>query len=134
MANYFTTKGEVLMPYDVEVLERTVTACGGVMKPGCKFRCTMYSTETKGMWSLPCVFRGKYVSLDDGQHIKFRVMPGALVWLLMLLPIALLAALLFMKVQVDFVGAFGLLVGVVYFVYTFQRGKAIERFLKRFGK
>ncbi len=134
MAKFFTAKGEVLMPYDTAMLERTVAASRGVMKPGCKFRCTMYSTETKGTWSLPCVFRANYVSLDEGIRIKYRVMPGALVWLLMLLPIALLAALLAMNIRVEFVGAFGLLVGAVYFAYTFQRGKAVERFEKRFGK
>ena len=134
MANNFTTKGEIVMPYNTDVLERTVAACGGKMKPGCKFTCTMYSTEPKGMWSLPCVFRASYVTLDDGQHIKYRVSPGALVWLLMLLPIALLAGLLVMQVPVEAVGAFGALVGVVYFAYTFQRGKAVYRFEKRFGK
>ena len=134
MAKFFTSKGEVLMPYDTEMLERTVAASRGKMKPGCKFRCTMYSTENKGLWSLPCVFRANYVSLDEGIRIKYRVMPGALVWLLMILPIALLAALLFMNVAVEFVGAFGIVVGVVYFAYTFQRGKAVARFEKRFGK
>ena len=29
MANFFTAKGEVMMPYDVEVLERTVAASRG---------------------------------------------------------------------------------------------------------
>ncbi len=134
MANFFTSKGEVLMPYDTTVLERTVAASGGVMKPGCKFRCTIYSAETPNMWSLPCVFRANYVSLDEGIRIKYRAMPGAIVWLLMLLPITVLAALLAMNVAVKFVGVFGAIVGVVYFAYTFQRGKAIERFVKRFGK
>ena len=134
MANFFTAKGEVVMPYGVEVLERTVAASRGKMKPGCKFRCTMYSQETPGIWSLPCIFRASYVSLDDGIHIKYRVAPGTIVWLLMLLPIALLAGLLAMNIAVEFVGAFGILIGVVYFAYTFQRGKAIERFVKRFGK
>ena len=134
MANFFTAKGEVVMPYGVEVLERTVAASRGKMKPGCKFRSTMYRQETPGIWSLPCIFRASYVSLDDGIHIKYRVAPGAIVWLLMLLPIALLAGLLAMNIAVEFVGAFGILIGVVYFAYTFQRGKAIERFVKRFGK
>ena len=134
MANFFTAKGEVMMPYDVEVLERTVAASQGKMKPGCKFRCTMYSQETPGIWSLPCVFRARYVSLDEGIRINYRVSPGLIVWALLLLPIALLAALLAMRVEVPFVGGFGILVGVVYFAYTFQRGKAIERFIKRFGK
>ena len=134
MANFFTAKGEVVMPYGVEVLERTVAASRGKMKPGCKFRCTMYSQETPGIWSLPCIFRASYVSLDDGIHIKYRGAPGAIVWLLMLLPIALLAGLLAMNIAVEFGGAFGILIGVVYFAYTFQRGKAIERFVKRFGK
>ncbi len=134
MANFFNSKGEVMMPYDTAMLERTVAASRGVMKPGCKFRCTMYSVETPNMWSLPCVFRANYVELDEGVRIKYRVSPGAIVWLLMLLPIAALAALLAMKVAVEFVGAFGAIVGLVYFVYTFQRAKAIERFEKRFGK
>ena len=134
MANFFTAKGEVMMPYGVEVLERTVAASRGKMKPGCKFRCTMYSQETPGIWSLPCVFRARYVSLDEGIRINYRVSPGLIVWALLLLPIALLAALLAMQVEVPFVGGFGILVGVVYFAYTFQRGKAIERFVKRFGK
>lgn len=134
MANFFSSRGEVMMPYGVDVLERTVAASRGVMKPGCKFRCTMYSTETPGMWSLPCIFRAKYVSLDEGIRINYRVSPGFIVWLLMLLPIALLATLLAMNIAVEFVGGFGILVGVVYFAYTFQRGKAVERFIKRFGK
>lgn len=134
MANFFNSKGEVLMPYDTEMLERTVAASRGVMKPGCKFRCTMYSAENPNMWSLPCVFRANYVQLDEGVRIKYRVSPGALVWLLMALPIAVLAALLAMNVAVEFVGVFGILIGLVYFGYTFQRGKAIARFEKRFGK
>ena len=123
-----------MMPYGVDVLERTVAASRGVMKPGCKFRCTMYSQETPGMWSLPCIFRAKYVSLDEGIRINYRVSPGFIVWLLMLLPIALLATLLAMNIAVEFVGGFGILVGVVYFAYTFQRGTAVERFIKRLGK
>ena len=134
MANFFTARGEVLMPYGVDVLERTVAASRGSMKPGCKFRCTMYSQETPGMWSLPCIFRAKYVTLDEGIRISYRVSPGFLVWLLMLLPIALLAALLAMNIAVEFVGVFGILIGLVYFSYTFQRGKAVDRFEKRFGK
>ena len=134
MANFFTAKGEVMMPYGVEVLERTVAASRGKMQPGCKFKCTMYSTETPGLWSLPCIFRARYVSLDEGIRINYRVAPGLIVWLLMLLPIALLAGLLAMQVEVPFVGGFGILIGVVYFAYTFQRGKAIERFVKRFSK
>ena len=134
MANFFTTKGEILMPYDTEVFHRTLAACGGTQKPGCKFTCTMYSAEQRGMWSLPCVFRGSYVELDEGVRIKYRVMPGLLVWVLMLLPVLVLAALLAMQVAVEFVGAFGILMGVVYFAYTFQRGKAVNRFEKRFGK
>jgi len=134
MANFFTSKGEVMMPYDTAMLERTVTASRGVMKPGCKFRCTMYSVENPNLWSLPCVFRANYVQLDEGVRIKYRVWPGAIVWLLMLLPIAVLAALLAMQVPVEFVGVFGILIGLVYFAYTFQRGKAVARFEKRFGK
>ena len=45
-----------------------------------------------------------------------------------------LAALLVMQVEVAYVGGFGLLIGFIYFAYTFQRGKAIARFEKRFGK
>ena len=41
MANFFTSKGEVMMPYGVDVLERTVAASNGKMKPGCKIKCTM---------------------------------------------------------------------------------------------
>ena len=134
MANFLTAKGEVLMPYGMDVLERTVAASRGRMKPGCRFRCTMYSTETPGMWSLPCIFRANYVSLDEGIRIRYRVSPGLIVWLLMLLPIALLAGLLAMNIPVQFVGAFGILVGVVYFAYTFQRAKAVARFVERFGK
>ena len=134
MAKFFTSKGECLMPYDTAILERTVASCGGVMKPGCKFRCTLYSNEVPNMWSLPCVFRANYVSLDEGIRIRYRVMPGAIVWLLMLLPVAVLAALLAMNVAVKYVGAFGAVVGVVYFAYTFQRGKAVARFEKKFGK
>ena len=134
MSNLFTSKGEVMMPYDLEMLERTVVANRGKMRPGCKFRCTMFSTETPGMWSLPCIFRAKYVSLDEGIRINYRVGPGAIVWLLLVLPIALLAALLALKVPVEFVGVFGAIIGVVYFAYTFQRGKAIARFEKKFGK
>ena len=134
MANFFTAKGEVVMPYGVDVLERTVAASRGRMKPGCKFRCTMYSQETPGIWSLPCIFRASYVSLDDGIHIKYRVAPGLIVWALLLMPIALLAGLLAMNIAVEFVGVFGILIGFVYFAYTFQRGKAIDRFVKRFGK
>ena len=87
MANFFTAKGEVMMPYGLEVLERTVAASRGKMKPGCKFVCTMYSQETPGLWSLPCIFRANYVSLDEGIRIRYRVSPGLIVWLLMLLPI-----------------------------------------------
>ena len=134
MANFFTSKGEVMMPYSLEMLERTVVANRGKMRPGCKFRCTMFSTETPGMWSLPCIFRAKYVSLDEGIRINYHVGPGAIVWLLLVLPIALLAALLALKVPVEFVGVFGAIIGVVYFAYTFQRGKAIARFEKKFGK
>ena len=134
MANFFSARGECMMPYGIDVLERTVAASRGKMQPGCKFRCTMYSQETPGLWSLPCVFRAKYVSLDEGIRISYRVSPGLIVWVLMLLPIALLAGLLAMDVAVEFVGAFGILVGVVYFAYTFQRGRAVDRFLKRFGK
>ena len=134
MANFFASKGEVMMPYGLEVLERTVAASRGKMKPGCKFKCTMYSTETPGMWSLPCIFRANYVSLDEGIRIRYRVSPGLIVWLLMLLPIALLAGLLAMNIAVEFVGAFGILIGVVYFAYTFQRSKAVARFAERFGK
>ena len=134
MANFFTSKGEVMMPYGIDVLERTVAASNGKMKPGCKFKCTMYSQENPGLWSLPCIFRAKYVSLDEGIRINYRVAPGLIVWLLMLLPVALLAALLVMQVEVAFVGGFGLLIGFIYFAYTFQRGKAVERFVKRFGK
>ena len=47
---------------------------------------------------------------------------------------ALLAALLAMNIAVEFVGVFGILIGLVYFAYTFQRGKAVDRFEKRFGK
>ena len=134
MANFFSSKGEVMMPYSLEMLERTVVANRGKMRPGCKFRCTMFSTETPGMWSLPCIFRAKYVSLDEGIRINYRVAPGLIVWLLMVLPVALLAALLVMQVEVAFVGGFGLLIGFIYFAYTFQRGKAIARFEKRVGK
>ena len=134
MANFFTAKGEIMMPYGVEVLERTVAASRGRMKPGCKFSCTMYSQETPGLWSLPCIFRAKYVSLDEGIRISYRVVPGLIVWLLMLLPIALLAGLMAMNVAVKYVGAFGIIIGLVYFAYTFQRGKAVDRFEKRFGK
>ena len=70
----------------------------------------------------------------EGIRINYRVAPGLIVWLLMLLPVALLAALLVMQVEVAFVGGFGLLIGFIYFAYTFQRGKAIARFEKRFGK
>ena len=134
MANFFSSKGEVMMPYSLEMLERTVVANRGKTRPGCKFRCTMFSTETPGMWSLPCIFRAKYVSLDEGIRINYRVGPGAIVWLLLVLPIVLLAALLALKVPVEFVGVFGAIIGVVYFAYTFQRGKAIARFEKKFGK
>ena len=134
MANFFNSKGEILMPYDTAMLERTVAASNGKMKPGCKFRCTMYSAEKPSMWSLPCVFRASFVQLDEGVRIKYRVLPGAIVWLLMALPVAVLAALLAMNVAVEAVGAFGAIIGLVYFVYTFQRAKAIDRFEKRFGK
>ena len=123
-----------MMPYGVDVLERTVAASNGKMKPGCKFKCTMYSQENPGLWSLPCIFRAKYVSLDEGIRINYHVGPGSIVWLLLVLPIALLAALLALKVPVEFVGVFGAIIGVVYFAYTFQRGKAIARFEKKFGK
>ena len=122
MANFFTSKGECMMPYGVDVLERTVGASRGRMKPGCKFKCTMYSQETPGLWSLPIIFRAKYVSLDEGIRINYRVSPGLIVWLLML------------DIAVEFVGLVGGLIGVVYFAYTFQRGKAIARFEQRFGK
>ena len=134
MANFFNSKGEILMPYDTAMLERTVAASNGKMKPGCKFRCTMYSKEKPSMWSLPCVFRASFVQLDEGVRIKYRVLPGAIVWLLMALPVAVLAALLAMNVAVEAVGAFGAIIGLVYFAYTFQRAKAIDRFEKRFGK
>ena len=134
MAKFFSPKGELLYPYSLEMLEKTVAASRGAMKPGCKFKCTMYSNETPNMWSLPCVFRANYVQLDEGVRIKYRVWPGAIVWLLMLLPTAVLAALLAMQVPVEFVGVFGILIGLVYFAYTFQRGKAVARFEKRFGK
>ena len=134
MANFFNSKGEILMPYDTAMLERTVAASNGKMKPGCKFRCTMYSAEKPSMWSLPCVFRASFVQLDEGVRIKYRVLPGAIVWLLMALPVAVLAALLAMNVAVEAVGAFGAIIGLVYFVYTFQRAKAIDRFERRFGK
>jgi hypothetical protein len=134
MANFFNSKGEILMPYDTAMLERTVAASNGKMKPGCKFRCTMYSAEKPSMWSLPCVFRASFVQLDEGVRIKYRVLPGAIVWLLMALPVAVLAALLAMNVAVEAVGAFGAIIGLVYFVYTFQRAKAIDRFERWFGK
>ena len=134
MANFFNSKGEILMPYDTAMLERTVAASNGKMKPGCKFRCTMYSREKPSMWSLPCVFRASFVQLDEGVRIKYRVLPGAIVWLLMALPVAVLAALLAMNVAVEAVGAFGAIIGLVYFAYTFQRAKAIDRFERRFGK
>ena len=134
MANFFSSKGELMMPFDLSVLERIVVACNGKMRPGCKFRCTMFSVDNPGLWHLPCVFRANYVSLDEGIRIKYRVLPGLIVWLLMLLPIAALAALLAMNVAVEAVGAFGAIVGVVYFAYTFQRGKAIARFEQRFTK
>ena len=113
MANFFTSKGECMMPYGIDVLERTVGASRGRMKPGCKFSCTMYSQETPGLWSLPCIFRARYVSLDEGIRISYRVVPGLIVWLLMLLPIALLAALLAMNIAVEVVGVFGILIGLV---------------------
>lgn len=134
MANFFNSRGEILMPYDTAMLERTVAAFRGRMKPGCKFRCTMYSSDKPGIWNLPCVFRARYVQLDEGVRIKYRVSPGALVWLLLALPVAALAALLAMNIAVEFVGAFGILVGFIYFAYTFQRARAMYRFEKRFGK
>ena len=134
MANFFTSKGECMMPYGVDVLERTVSASRGRMKPGCKFKCTMYSQETPGLWSLPIIFRARYVSLDEGIRINYRVTPGLIVWLLLLLPVAAIATLLVLDIAVEFVGLVGGLIGVVYFAYTFQRGKAIARFEQRFGK
>ena len=134
MANFFNSRGKFLMPYDTTMLERTVAASRGRVKPGCKFRCTIHSVDNPNIWSLPCVFRANYVQLDEGVRIKYRGSPGAMVWLLMALPVALLAALLAMQVAVEFVGAFGILVGFVYFAYTFQRAKAMDRFEKRFGK
>ena len=134
MANFFFPKGEVLMPYDTAMLEKTVAASNGVMKPGCKFKCTMYNNETPNMWSLPCVFKARYVSLDEGVRINYRVFPGALVWLLLALPAAVLTALFWMDFAVEFTGILGGVIGVVAFVFSFQRNKAIARFEKRFGK
>lgn len=134
MANLFFPKGEVLMPYDTAMLEKTVAASGGRMKPGCKFQCTMYNNEVPNMWSLPCVFRARYVSLDEGVRIRYRVFPGLMVWLLLALPIAVVSALIWMEFAVEFTGAFGAVIGLVAFAYSFQRGKAIARFEKRFGK
>ncbi|MBE6950556.1 MAG: hypothetical protein E7451_04380 [Ruminococcaceae bacterium] len=134
MAKFFSPKGELLYPYSLEMLEKTVAASRGAMKPGCKFKCTMYSNETPNMWSLPCVFRARYVSLDEGIRISYRVRAGAIVWLLMLLPMALLVGLLAAGIPVEFTGVLGALIGLVAFAYNFQRGKAVERFEKRFGK
>lgn len=134
MSNQHPTKGEVLHPYSLETLEKTVAASKGVMKPGCKFKCTMYSSDPPGIWNLPCVFHARYVSLDEGIRIKYRVAPGSLVWLLVLLPIAAMVALLWLDMAVELTGVLGALIGVVAFAYTFQRGKAVARFVKRFGK
>lgn len=134
MANFLFPKGEVLHPYSVEMLEKTVAASGGVMKPGCKFKCTMYNNEVPNMWSLPCVFKGRYVTVDGGQKIRYRVFPGAIVWLLLFLPLAVLTVLIGMDFAVEYTGVFGGVTGLVAFAFTFQRMKAIARFEKRFGK
>lgn len=134
MANVLFPKGETLHPYSVEMLEKTVAASGGVMKPGCKFKCTMYNNEVPNMWSLPCVFRAKYHTVEEGQRIRYRVFPGAIVWLLLFLPLAVLTALLWKGFAVEYTGVFGAVTGLVAFAYSFQRGKAIARFEKRFGK
>ena len=134
MANPFFPKGQVWMPYDRQMLERAVSASQGVMKPGCKFQCPMYSSETPGMWSLPCIFRCSFVSLDEGIRINYRVFPGWIVWLLLVLPVAALAGLIWMDFAVEFTGIFGAVIGLVAFAYSYQRRKAIERFVKRFGK
>lgn len=132
---YFFPKGELLMPYDVAMLEKTVAASNGRMIPGCKFSVTMYSAETPTMWSLPVVFRGKYHSVDEGVRIKYRVLPGPIVWLLLMLPVAAMVAMILLDFELE-KGAtiFGLLLAAVCFVFGFQRMKAIERFQKRFGK
>ena len=134
MANFFSPGGELLVPYDVQKLEQNVAAAGGVMKPGCKFRCTLYSREPRGTWSLPCVFRGRYVSLDEGMRIRYRVWPGALVWLLLALPVAALAVLVWLELSAELTGLCGALIGVVAFAFTFQRGKAIARFEEQFNQ
>ena len=59
---------------------------------------------------------------------------ATVLWLLMLLPVAVMTALMVMNVAVEMVGAFGAIIGVVYFAYTFQRGKAVARFEKKFSK
>ena len=132
---YFFPKGELLMPYDVEMLEKTVAASHGKMIPGCKFKVTMYSAETPTMWSLPVVFRGKYHSVDEGTRIRYRVLPSPVVWLLLLLPVAAMIGLILLDFELEKgTTIFGLLIAAVCFVFGYQRMKAIERFQKRFGK
>lgn len=132
---YVFPKGEVLMPYGISMLEKTVATSKGTMIPGCKFRVTMYSAETPTMWSLPCVFRAKYVELDEGVRIRYRCFPGPIVWLLLMLPVAALVAMVLLDIVVEKTPTvLGIVIAAVCFAYGFQRIKAIERFEKRFGK
>ena len=132
MAGLFFAKGELIHPYDLEILEKTVVACNGRMKPGCKFACTMYGTDRKSIWSLPCVFKARYHTIDEGQRIRYRVWPGLLVWLLILLPLIVPMVMLVMGVEIDAIGWFGALAMVPAFAYTFQLQKAVAIFEKRF--
>ena len=134
MAVLFFAKGEIVHPYSVEMLEKTVAASGGKVKPGCKFTCTMYGAKQKSIWSLPCVFRAKYHTTEEGQLIRYKATPGLLVWLLILLPLVLPMALLMMGVEIESIGLFGAVAVLPAFAYTFQLQKAIPIFEKRFGK
>ncbi len=134
MANVFFPKGQVIMPYSRELLEKAVAASKGKMKPGCKFRCTMYSTENPGPLNLPVSFSCKFVELDDGIHIDYRVLPGALVWALLALPFVLLSVLAVVMPEAKVASPFGLLIAAVVFLFGYQRETAIDRFKRRFGK
>ena len=130
----FFPKGETLMPYSRDLLEKAVAASNGRMKPGCKFKCTFYSQEKPSWYHLPVAFSCKFVELDEGIRISFRVLPGALVWLLLALPVVAIVALGLLRIQAEIAPAMGLLIAAVVFLFGFQRERAIERFVRRFGK
>ncbi len=130
----FFPKGQTLMPYSRELMEKAVAASNGRMKPGCKFKCTLHSQEQPMWYHLPVVFSCKYVELEEGIRIDYRVFPGLLVWALMLLPLVLVVAAAVLKPELAIASPMGAVIALVVFAFWFQRERAIARFVKRFGK